>query len=447
MVQPGRRFCRPTRAAFLAAALAAAATPAAQDAGGTVPAAGVPEGPGARRYDRLRSSLFTVEVHSGNREAKTALGSGYLVSADGRVATNYHVVGRYVEEPERYSIRVRSGPVTLPARLLGFDLVNDLAILEVAGAAGPPLPLSTRPPGEGASIVAFGNPEGLGLSLVTGVFNGLAEHGIVDRMLLSMPLNSGMSGGPILDDRDEVVGTNVSTMWGSDSLSFGVPVAKLQELLARPPLETSREAFLEETRRQLRGFEATAAARLLAAFESSSGEAKVVVGGARAIRPADRLQCWDGSQEYPKEGVTDSWYQCSLDFAPTVENLGWIGYTWMSVHHRRAGARARGLYASIEYLARSWTRMPAVAPGDPHRLPPRCVSGRFVVSTSVWKANTCFTPYAKHPGFGDYEIIGISVSEPLEATLVYLRASGFRPASFDALARVVLEGIEPRGTR
>ena len=63
MVQPGRRFCRPTRAAVLVAALAAAATPAAQDAGGTVPAIDMPQGAGARRSERLRSSLFTVEVH------------------------------------------------------------------------------------------------------------------------------------------------------------------------------------------------------------------------------------------------------------------------------------------------------------------------------------------------------------------------------------------------
>ena len=71
-------------------------------------------------------------------------------------------------------------------------------------------------------------------SLIEGIANGFAEKGLVDRMLLSMPLNSGMSGGPILNAAGEVVGTNVSVMWLSNSLSFGVPAEKIAPLLARP---------------------------------------------------------------------------------------------------------------------------------------------------------------------------------------------------------------------
>jgi S1-C subfamily serine protease len=104
---------------------------------------------------------------------------------------------------------------------------------------------------------------------VNGVFNGLAEKGFVDRMLLSMPLNSGMSGGPILDERGDVVGTNVSTMRGSDSLSFGVPVSKVRDLLTRLPVEITKKTLLDKTHRQLREFEKTTTAKLLDAFERS----------------------------------------------------------------------------------------------------------------------------------------------------------------------------------
>ncbi len=164
---------------------------------------------GETSYERFKPSVFTIEVHSGNEGAKSTVGSGYLVSRDGLVATNYHVVGSYIDEPDRYSIRAISGTTTLPASLVAFDLVNDLAILKVPATKAPPLVLADAPPPLGSAIVSFGNPEDLGLSLINGVFNGSAAKGVVDRMLISMPLNSGMSGGPILDGRGQVVGTNV----------------------------------------------------------------------------------------------------------------------------------------------------------------------------------------------------------------------------------------------
>jgi serine protease Do len=398
---------------------------------------------GEGRYQQLKPSLFTIEVHSGNQEAKSVLGSGYLVSSDGHVVTNYHVVGSYIEEPDRFSIRVRNGAGERPARLLGFDLVNDLALLEVSGLAGRPLPLAEGPPPPGAPIVAFGNPEGLGLSLIDGVFNGFAEKGVVDRMLLSMPLNSGMSGGPILNRSSQVIGTNVSVMRESNSLSFGVPVTKLRAMLARPPIETTKKALLDETHRQLRDLERATAARLIAGFDRSQDETKVAIGGARSRRPPTLFECWDGSRVNAKEGITDGWLQCNLQFTPSIENLGAVASLQMILHHRSSQKSAYGFYAALEQQATGWSRVHAVNPGDDVRTPPQCVAGRFVVSGSVWKANTCVTGYAKHAGFADYELTAVSVSEARSAVLVYLQMGGFRQASFEALARKVLEGIQP----
>lgn len=54
--------------------------------------------------------------------AKSTLGSAYLVSSDGRLVTNYHVVGSYVGEPERYQLRAKNASGEFEARLLSFDL-------------------------------------------------------------------------------------------------------------------------------------------------------------------------------------------------------------------------------------------------------------------------------------------------------------------------------------
>jgi serine protease Do len=396
---------------------------------------------GDSRYSQVEPGLVTVEVHSGNEGAKSTLGSGYLVSTSGHVVTNYHVVGSYIEAPDRYSIRVRKGPATHAARLRCFDLVNDLALLEVPGIQGRPLVLGGLPP-LGAPIIAFGNPEGLGLSLVNGVFNGFAEKGFVDRMLLSMPLNPGMSGGPILDGGARVVGTNVATMRGSDSLSFGVPVAKVRDLLALPPVAPTEKALLAETGRQLREFEKATAAKLLDAFARSRDEPKVVIGGARSRRPPDLFQCWDGSQVHPNEGLTDSWHTCNLQFTPAIEDLGVIGWMHMSLQHTVSKDSSFGFYGALAGRAQALSRVESVSATDEVRSSPQCAAGRFRAAGSVWKANTCVTGYVRHPGFADYELVAVSVSEPRSAVMVQIQMRGFRQSSFEALARTVLEGVQ-----
>jgi hypothetical protein len=403
----------------------------------------VPDARGETSYQRFKPSVFTIEVHSGNQGAKSTVGSGYLVSRDGLVATNYHVVGSYIDEPARYSIRALNGTTTLPASLVAFDLVNDLAILRIAGTSAPPLTLAEAPPRLGSAIVAFGNPEDLGLSLINGVFNGLAAKGVVDRMLISMPLNAGMSGGPILDGRGRVVGTNVSILRESNSLSFGVPVAKLHALLRQPQVPSTKAGLLEETRRQLREFEAATSARLVEGFDRARDASPVVIGRARSRRPPELLECWDGSQEYPSEAVTDSWYRCDLQFSPMVETLGTVGSLQVVLQQRRSETSTYGFYGSVQQLAKTWSRVSAVSPTDENRRTPLCVASRFALSGTVWKANTCVTGYAKHPGLASYELIAASVSDAHDAFLVYLQVSGLREESFEKIARRVLEGITP----
>ena len=143
-------------------------------------------------YARLKPSLFTIEIHSGNRESKSSLGSGYLVSGDGLIATNYHVVASFIEDPVRNQLRAKGQTGEYPLTLVQFDLIHDIALVRAAGVSGKPLALADSPPQAGERIISFGNPEGLGLSLIEGNANGFATKGVVPRLLLSMPLNSGL---------------------------------------------------------------------------------------------------------------------------------------------------------------------------------------------------------------------------------------------------------------
>ena len=398
-------------------------------------------------YDRLKPSLFTIEVHSGNVNAKSTLGSAYLVSRDGWLVTNYHVVGTYVSDPERYQLRAKNASGLFPARLLSFDLVNDLALLQVEGVQAAPLRIATRAPQPGSKVVAFGNPEGLGLSLVEGIFNGDAEKGLVDRMLLSMPLNSGMSGGPILNGAGEVIGTNVAIERESNSLSFGVPASKLRALLARPPLTTDKRSLRAETRRQLAGLERETSERLMREFEKM-GDATVVVGGMHVPRPPAVFECWDDSELHREEGITKSQYSCNLQFTPQVEELGEVAAVSLLLEHFGAQSGSGfGLFGWLPEHARSHNQVVAIDPKSESFSPPRCTAERVRVGEIVWKITSCASAYVEHPGLFDFDLAATSVSDPHDVVFVSLQLSGFRLEPLLSLSRRLLEGVRVTGKR
>ncbi|HEU0105722.1 MAG TPA: serine protease [Vicinamibacteria bacterium] len=401
-----------------------------------VQAAATPEGPpspspaSARIYERVKASVVTVEVHSGNREAKSALGSGYVVSAEGTVVTNYHVVESLLAEPERYELRVRTGAESLPATVRAFDLENDLAVLSVPSLRAAPLSMAPALPAPGSPIVALGNPHGLGLSLIEGIFNGLAAKGAVDRMLLSMPLNSGMSGGPILDAQGRIIGTNVSVLYLSNSLSFGVPAAKIPALLTAPPVVLERAALRKEVTRQLDALEASMVRRAVAPY-TAPGEDTARVGGAETRRPPEVFECWDDIQVQEQQGMTKARFGCDLQFTPSIEDVGPVGMISLLVEHFRfTGGGRYGFYAHLEQHAPAHLEVQAQDPEGGTLSAPECVSDRVAAGAHVWKTSACVSALVEHPGFFNYDLVATTVTHPTVAAFVAVHMKGVRPASF-----------------
>lgn len=390
------------------------------------------------RFEGLKSSLFTVEVRSGKAGDKASLGTGYLVSEKGHVVTNYHVVASYIAEPDRYAIWVRNISEAQPAQFLHFDFVNDLALVQIQHVTGSPLTLASAPPARGSPVIAFGNPHGLGLSLIEGVYNGLAEKGVVDRMLLSMPLNPGMSGGPILNRESQVVGTNVSVMRGDNSLSFGVPVSKVAPLLGAAPLASSKQSFLDETRRQLSELERATLARLQ---DLGNPAGTIAVGSAESPRLPGLFECWNSSHVSHQEGITKTWYSCNLQFSPALEGHGDVAWVEVLVEHFASRGGRWGFYAFLESHAPDHHGVATIAPGNSFFSPPECVADRMRAGELVWSINTCVNAYVKHPGFYNIELAATTVSRAQEAIYVALHFKGFRADSLLQLMRSLLERI------
>ena len=167
------------------------------------------------------------------REAQS-LGSGFIVSADGYVVTNNHVV-----TPEGQGSVVESITVTLPdgneypAKLIGKDAASDLAVLKIT--AGKPLPFvkfgDSSAARVGDWVIAIGNPFGLGgtvtAGIISAVYRNIGSGGAYDRYLQTdASINQGNSGGPMFDMKGQVIGINraiFSPSGGSVGIGFAIP--------------------------------------------------------------------------------------------------------------------------------------------------------------------------------------------------------------------------------
>jgi hypothetical protein len=182
----------------------------------------------SKEYDRV----FQIRTISNNADAKASIGSGFQVSDDGLIITNYHVVSQYITSPDSFTVRYAAQDGSSGTlELLDFDIISDLALLRHPNPDSQSFALATTTPERGVMSYALGNPGDWGMVMVPGPTNGYVEHMYEKRVLFSGSLNSGMSGGPSLNSDREVVGVNVAT--AGSQLSFLVPVEKVRNLISR----------------------------------------------------------------------------------------------------------------------------------------------------------------------------------------------------------------------
>ena len=173
----------------------------------------------------------TVYLEVGSGDGHRAQGSGFFVRP-GYVATNYHVI---------------QGAETIIAKLVGTETTytveeivatderRDLAIIKVIGGTAPELTLGNSDDVRiGETVYAVGNPRGLQGTVSSGIVSSMrnfGQNGI--RIQIDAPISPGNSGGPVLNEKGEVIGVSVSGFQGIDAqnLNFAVPSNYLKALL------------------------------------------------------------------------------------------------------------------------------------------------------------------------------------------------------------------------
>ena len=176
------------------------------------------------------------------REAQS-LGSGFLISADGYVVTNNHVITADGQgEVESITVKTNDG-TEYPAKLVGRDAASDLAVLKITSSR--PFPFvkfgDSRNARVGDWVIAIGQPFGLGgtvtAGIISAVYRATGTGSAYDRYLQTdASINRGNSGGPMFDMRGQVIGINnaiFSPTGGSVGIGFAIPAETAAPIVER----------------------------------------------------------------------------------------------------------------------------------------------------------------------------------------------------------------------
>lgn len=227
--------------ALLAPTGAAAQTPAPAEAARRTPVVQIVERVSPAVVNIAAESIvrevdpFFGRFFGGRDRRSQSLGSGLIVDPKGIVVTNAHVI----EGASRILVNTLDGR-ELEAEVLGSDRDADLAVLKVKATGLPAVPLGKSTDLlMGETVVAVGNPFGLGHTVTTGVLsargravpNESGEAAYTDFLQTDASINPGNSGGPLVNLAGQVIGVNTAIVRGASGIGFAIPADRAQRVV------------------------------------------------------------------------------------------------------------------------------------------------------------------------------------------------------------------------
>ncbi len=423
----------PARAAGASAPLAAAPAVVVPDLAAS--AAAVPSAPGPatvsdtgqRIYADNQPRLLQVRTLLKTQDSQSSVGSGFLVTSEGHLITNYHVISSYALAPQRHRLVYATVDGQQGAlQLLAFDVVHDLALLKpvdpepLRGRGAVPFrpaaaetstgkrtadnPDNSAEPERGARIYSLGNPLDVGFAVTEGAYNGLAERHFLPTLFFGGSLSAGMSGGPALDAQGRLVGVNVAARRDGEQVSFLVPAALAQALLVRgrnaSPITQPVHA---EIARQLLVYQAGLVDKFIAQPWRTAGHPRYRI----PVPMETYSRCWGSGTSANTRGLVFERSDCSMDSAVFIDErlrTGTIG-----VRHETYDGSSLGALRFAQRYNASF-RNESVGGRDAHRVAAQCREHTVVAGGGLpLRAVVCMQAYKKLPQLFDLTVLTASL--------------------------------------
>lgn len=188
----------------------------------------------------IQTSITSTNLW-GQQTTSAASGSGFILTADGYIVTNYHVI----QSADSVTVSTYNG-ASYSAKIVGYDESNDLAVLKIDATGLSPVVLgSSEKLNVGDTVLAIGNPLGeLTFSLTTGVVSALDREvtfsggAVMDLLQTDCAINSGNSGGALFNLYGEVIGITNAKYSGSsssgtsiDNIAFAIPIDSVRSIV------------------------------------------------------------------------------------------------------------------------------------------------------------------------------------------------------------------------
>lgn len=272
-------------------------------------------------FKQLAPSLYQILLIDKASGEKSSIGSGFQISADGIIATNYHVISGYAQHPQKYQIQYldslgEKGLLSLESA----DVINDLALVKREVSTEMPFfAIAEQAPTKGEELYSLGNPHDLGMIVVPGTYNGLKKDSFNDRIHFTGSVNSGMSGGPVVNKNTQVVGINVAT--SGNQIGFLVPHDKLRTLFEEYKLAPSSSIDAQMSSQLIANQQ-----KLINTILNSDWQQKVLGHALIPTVDAPFIRCWGESNSDKQDAlILTAVANCSLDEDVFISNSFFTG--------------------------------------------------------------------------------------------------------------------------
>ncbi|ODG99148.1 serine protease [Nostoc sp. KVJ20] len=178
--------------------------------------------------------FFGSQLPQSGERVQRGTGSGFLISSDGRILTNAHVI----DGADTVTVTLKDGR-TLEGKVLGKDELTDVAVVKIQAENLPSVALGNSDQLQaGEWAIAIGNPLGLDNTVTTGIISATGRSsnliGAADKRVeyiqTDAAINPGNSGGPLLNSRGEVIAMNTAIIQGAQGLGFAIPINTVQRI-------------------------------------------------------------------------------------------------------------------------------------------------------------------------------------------------------------------------